>query len=168
MWAINHIDPQRCSAHGDQVAVSAFGIRAARIVKVIWLPVRLNLLAIDEGAVSAAEITDMNDRWLEFQLAMVAGDHFVSFRAGKLDEAIQRPADLTTRGPAETKLAVLVGPRNYGESDCFGHDTDSFDQGFIGYSCLAKRVPQKGGAKMLEFEGLWRLKTRKGMCESGT
>src|SRR5262249_19789852 len=153
MRAIDHIDPQRCSPHGDQVAMAAFGKGAVGIVKVIQVPIRLDLLAIDEGAVSAAKIMDMHEGWIKLQLTMVARNHFVSLRAGELDEAIQRPADLTTRGPAKAKLAVLMGPRNDCEPDCCGHDTDSFHQGFIGYCCLAKGVPQKGGAKMIGIRG---------------
>jgi hypothetical protein len=76
---------------------------------------------------------------------MITGNEPVPFRAGKLNETIQRPSSVTACGPAEAELVVLVGPGNHREPYCSGHG-HLLPAKVIWLDPIAKGVPR-------EFEG---------------
>ena len=85
------------------------------------LQTRLNLLAVNEGAVGTSQVPDLQGSEIDVQLAMMTRNEIVPFRARQLDEAIQGPSHLTPIQSAKAKPAVLMRPRKHRKPDGGDH-----------------------------------------------
>src|SRR5260370_10396233 len=92
-------------AFGRQIALGAFA----------------DFVAIDEGAIAAAEIAHFDGGRIDFKLAMVPGYVHVRGIHGKADITIVRPADDRSSRRLKDKFLVLTHSFGDGEFDFLGH-----------------------------------------------
>src|SRR5205809_778712 len=80
-----------------------------------------DFLAVDEGAIAAAEIADLHGGRIDLKLAVVPGNVHVRGIHGKADIAIVRPADNGSSRRLKDKFLVLPHSFRDSEFDFLGH-----------------------------------------------